>query len=87
MTAMQRRRLPQERHPEILPVPPAVLPSAPAKVLPMSRIVTHLKRLRRQALARHELDMLSARQLRDLDLERVMVVGSPVYRRRVWNAV
>ncbi len=53
----------------------------------MSRIVAHLKRLRRQALARHELDMLSARQLRDLDLERVMVVGSPVYRRRVWNAV
>lgn len=84
---MQRHRLPQGRRPETLPAPPAALPPTPAKVLPMSGIVTHLKRLRRQALARHELDMLSARQLRDLDLERVMVVGNPVYRRRVWNAV
>lgn len=53
----------------------------------MLRILAHLRRLRRRALARHELDMLSDRQLRDLDLERVMACDSPVYRRRVWNAV
>lgn len=77
----------RRQHLETVVNPPAAWPPAPAKVIPMLRILAHLRRLRRQALARHELDMLSDRQLRDLDLERVMALDSPVYRRRVWNAV
>ncbi|MBT4907573.1 MAG: hypothetical protein HON62_11895 [Rhodospirillaceae bacterium] len=53
----------------------------------MSTILNSLKKLRNRAVARHELDMLSARQLRDLNLERVNVLDVPVYRSRVWNGV
>jgi len=53
----------------------------------MSKLFSNLQKLRNRALARHELDLLSARQLRDLNLERVTVVDNPVYRQRVWNGV
>ena len=59
----------------------------PAEVTTMSTILNSLKKLRNRAVARHELDMLSARQLRDLNLERVNVLDVPVYRSRVWNGV
>ncbi len=42
--------------------------------------------LRMRSQARHELNMLSSRQLRDINLERVSVVpGSSVYQHRAWN--
>ncbi len=53
----------------------------------MSKFLNSIKSMRNRAVARHELDMLSARQLRDLNLERVTVVDSPIYRQRVWNGV
>ena len=52
----------------------------------MSRIASRLKTMRARAIARHELDFLSSRQLRDINVERVRVIDGPVYRRRVWNA-
>lgn len=46
-----------------------------------------LRSLRLQSQGRLELDRLSARHLRDLNLERVTVVpGTTVYQRRVWQA-
>ncbi len=45
-----------------------------------------LRTLRLRAQTRHELDRLSARQLRELNLERVAVVpGTSIYQHRVWN--
>ena len=52
----------------------------------MSKLISNLKKMRNRATARHELDMLSSRQLRDLNLERVTVVDNPVYQQRFWNA-
>lgn len=44
--------------------------------------------LRLKAQLRSELDRLSARQLRDLNLERVTVVpGTAVYQRREWSGI
>ena len=56
------------------------------KVNEMSKLISNLKKMRNRATARHELDMLSSRQLRDLNLERVTVVDNPVYQRRFCNA-
>ena len=43
---------------------------------------------RMKAQLRSELDRLSARQLRDLNLERVTVVpGTSIYQHRVWNGI
>ncbi len=45
-----------------------------------------LRNLRLRAQTRHELDRLSARQLRDLNLERVDVTpGHAIYQRRIWS--
>ena len=47
-----------------------------------------LDRLRLRARSRHELDRLSERQLRDINLERVVVSGTdPIYRRRLWQSL
>lgn len=46
------------------------------------------RNLRMRAQIRSELDRLSARQLRDINLERVSVVpGTSVYQHRVWNGI
>jgi uncharacterized protein YjiS (DUF1127 family) len=47
-----------------------------------------LRTIRLRAQLRSELDRLSPRQLRDLNLERVPVVqGTSIYQHRVWNGV
>ena len=47
-----------------------------------------LRNLRQRAQSRTELDRLSSRQLRDLNLERVVVVpGTAIYQRRDWNGI
>ncbi|MBC6441189.1 MAG: hypothetical protein GDA49_12445 [Rhodospirillales bacterium] len=52
----------------------------------MSRILSSLKKVHTRAIARQELGMLSSRQLRDINLERVTVINDPIYRSRMWNA-
>lgn len=48
--------------------------------------ISLLRNFRLRAQTRHELDRLSARQLRDLNLERVAVVpGTSIYQQRIWN--
>lgn len=45
-----------------------------------------LRNFRLRAQTRHELDRLSARQLRDLNLERVDVLpGTAIYQQRNWH--
>ena len=53
----------------------------------MSKFLNSFKSMRNRAVARHELDMLSPRQLRDLNLERVTAVDSPIYRQRISNGI
>ena len=52
----------------------------------MSKILSSLKKVHTLAIARHELGMLSSRQLRDINLERVTVINDPVFQSRTWNA-
>jgi len=47
-----------------------------------------LRNFRLRAQLRNELDRLSPRQLRDLNLERVPVTpGSSIYQHRIWNGI
>ena len=51
-------------------------------------MTSFFNRLRKRAQSRHALDRLSDRQLRDINLERVPVVGSEaIYRPRSWNGL
>jgi uncharacterized protein YjiS (DUF1127 family) len=45
-----------------------------------SKFLKSFKSMRNRAVARHQLDMLSSRQLRDFNLECVTVVDSLIYR-------
>jgi len=52
------------------------------------RAVDMFRNLRLKAQRRSELDRLSARQLRELNLDRVDVFpGTSIYQHRVWNGI
>lgn len=53
----------------------------------MFKFLNSFKSMRNRAVARYELDMLSSRQLRDLNLERVTVVDGLIYSQRISNGI